>query len=86
MAIVDTKIRCILAQFLILIIFIMAKGKVRFFNETKGIGFITSSEDGSDIFVHISGLIDLIRDNDEVEYDIERGKKGPNAIKVRRVF
>lgn len=60
----------------------MEKGTVKFFNETKGFGFITNGNE--DIFVHVSGLVDEIRQDDEVTYDIERGKKGLNAVNVRR--
>jgi len=63
---------------------IMAKGTVKFFNETKGFGFITP-EKGSDIFVHVTGLLDDIRENDEVTFDVTEGKKGPNAINVQLV-
>ncbi len=58
------------------------QGTVKFFNESKGYGFITPSNSGKDIFVHSSGLIDQIRENDEVEYDEEMGKKGLNAVNV----
>jgi CspA family cold shock protein len=59
----------------------MKNGKVKFFNETKGFGFITD-ENGSDVFVHVSGLKDEIRENDEVTFDVQDGKKGLNAINV----
>ncbi len=59
------------------------QGKVKFFNEAKGFGFITPSNSGQDIFVHVSGLVDEIRENDSVEYDEERGKKGMNAVNVK---
>lgn len=59
------------------------EGTVKFFNETKGFGFIKPSDSSEDIFVHSSGLIDEIRENDRVEYDEERGKKGMNAVNVR---
>ena len=59
------------------------QGTVKFFNETKGFGFITPSNAGQDIFVHSSGLVDTIRENDKVEYEEERGKKGMNAVKVK---
>ncbi|MBL0082501.1 MAG: cold-shock protein [Saprospiraceae bacterium] len=53
----------------------MQEGKVKFFNPTKGFGFITPSNGGDDIFVHISGTIDEIRENDKVTYDVQNGKK-----------
>jgi len=59
------------------------QGTVKFFNETKGFGFIKPSNSQTDIFVHSSGLIDEIRENDLVEYDEERGKKGMNAVNVK---
>jgi CspA family cold shock protein len=59
-------------------------GKVKFFNDEKGFGFITPSTGGSEIFVHSSGLIDKIRENDSVSYDVEQGKKGPNAVNVKQ--
>ena len=59
------------------------QGTVKFFNETKGFGFIKPSNSNTDIFVHSSGLIDEIRENDQVEYDEERGKKGMNAVNVK---
>ena len=61
----------------------MQKGTVKFFNETKGFGFITPTSGGSEVFVHSSGLIDSIRENDSVEYEVEQGKKGPNAVNVK---
>lgn len=60
----------------------MKKGTVKFFNYSKGFGFIKPSEEGEDIFVHKSGLIDEIRENDEVQFEIKQGKKGPNAVNV----
>jgi len=59
----------------------MKKGKVKFFNDAKGFGFI-SGEDGQEVFVHASALKEDIRENDEVTYDTENGKKGLNAINV----
>jgi cold shock protein len=59
------------------------QGTVKFFNETKGFGFIKPSDSSPDIFVHASGLIDKIQDNDKVEYEVERGKKGLNAVRVK---
>jgi len=60
----------------------MQKGTVKFFNETKGFGFITPAEGGSEIFVHSSGLRDNIRENDSVQYEVEQGRKGLNAVNV----
>ena len=60
----------------------MQEGTVKFFNDSKGFGFITPSESGQDIFVHNSGLIDNINEGDKVKYDTERGQKGINAINV----
>ncbi len=61
----------------------MQQGTVKFFNETKGFGFITPSTGGQDIFVHVSGLIDEIRENSVVSYEVENGKKGLNAVNVQ---
>lgn len=60
----------------------MKTGTVKFFNTEKGFGFI-KEESGAEIFVHTSGLIDKIRENDLVEYEVEQGKKGLNAVRVR---
>lgn len=60
------------------------QGTVKFFNESKGFGFITPSNGGQDIFVHASGLqASEIRDKDNVSYDVENGKKGLNAVNVK---
>lgn len=59
----------------------MKKGKVKFFNNTKGFGFI-KEENGQEIFVHVTGLKDEIREDDEVVFEVEEGKKGLNAINV----
>ena len=61
----------------------MNKGTVKFFNETKGFGFITEEGSSAQHFVHISGLIDEIREGDTVEFELENGKKGLNAVQVR---
>lgn len=60
----------------------MKEGTVKFFNTEKGFGFIKPSDSMEDIFVHESGLIDRIRENDKVQFDVERGKKGMNAVRV----
>ena len=62
----------------------MDNGTVKFFNETKGFGFITPDDGGKDIFVHVSGLNDDIRDGDKVTYEVTEGQKGLNAINVTR--
>lgn len=61
----------------------MKKGTVKFFNEEKGFGFITEEGTSTEHFVHVTGLIDEIREGDEVEFDLKEGKKGLNAIDVR---
>lgn len=63
----------------------MKKGTVKFFNESKGFGFVTEEGSGTDYFVHISGLIDEIREGDVVEFDLKEGKKGMNAVEVKVV-
>lgn len=63
----------------------MQEGTVKFFNETKGFGFITPTNGGSEVFVHISGLIDQIAQGDQVSYEIQNGKKGPSAVNVKVV-
>jgi len=62
---------------------IMQQGTVKFFNESKGFGFISPNNGGTEIFVHSSGLIDNIRERDVVSYDVEQGRKGPNAVNVK---
>jgi len=62
----------------------MQSGTVKFFNETKGFGFITTDGSSQDIFVHVSGLVDEIRENDQVNFEVEEGRKGPNAVNVTR--
>ncbi|MDR2009821.1 MAG: cold shock domain-containing protein [Bacteroidales bacterium] len=62
----------------------MNTGTVKFFNKTKGFGFIKSNEDGKEYFVHVSGLVDQIDENDEVTFDLQEGRKGLNAVNVKR--
>ena len=61
----------------------MSTGTVKFFNETKGFGFIKEDESGKEYFVHVTGLSDKIRENDTVIFDIQEGKKGLNAVNVK---
>jgi len=63
----------------------MNRGTVKFFNETKGFGFITEEGSNQEHFVHVSGLIDEIRENDTVEFELQEGKKGLNAVNVKVV-
>ena len=60
----------------------MKNGVVKFYNETKGFGFI-KEDNGQEIFVHASGLQDNIRENDNVTFDVQEGKKGLNAVNVK---
>ncbi len=61
----------------------MKKGKVKFFNNSKGFGFICDNESGKDVFVHVSELRDDIREGDDVTFDVAEGKKGLNAVRVQ---
>jgi CspA family cold shock protein len=63
----------------------MSQGKVKFFNETKGFGFIQEEGTNEEHFVHVSGLIDEIREDDTVEFELTEGKRGLNAINVKLV-
>jgi CspA family cold shock protein len=59
------------------------QGTVKFFNGTKGFGFIIENESKEEFFVHISGLIDEINEGDAVEFELKEGKKGMNAVNVK---
>ena len=63
----------------------MTRGTVKFFNETKGFGFIKEEGSDKEHFVHISGLIDEIKEGDVVEFDLKEGRKGLNAVNVKVV-
>jgi len=73
------------ASYYIIIITTMNKGTVKFFNSTKGFGFIKEDESNEEHFVHVSGLIDEIKDGDAVEFELKEGKKGLNAVNVKVV-
>lgn len=60
------------------------QGTVKFYNESKGFGFI-KSENGEEIFVHITGLVDKINQDDQVEFEVTQGKKGLNAVNVKLI-
>ncbi|OFX61864.1 MAG: cold-shock protein [Bacteroidetes bacterium GWA2_30_7] len=61
----------------------MSKGTVKFFNTSKGFGFITPDEGGKDVFVHVNGLKDEITEGDKVSYEVETSPKGLNAVNVK---
>lgn len=61
----------------------MFKGTVKFFNETKGYGFILNASTGEEVFVHVTGLVDKITNGDQVTFDTKQGKKGLTAVEVR---
>ena len=63
----------------------MQKGTVKFFNESKGFGFIVENGSNTEHLVHVSGLIDDIREGDEVEFELTEGRKGLNAVNVALV-
>lgn len=63
----------------------MPTGSVKFFNESKGFGFIKPDDGGDDVFVHISATNEELRENDKVTYNVEQGKKGLNAVNVKRL-
>ena len=61
----------------------MNKGTVKFFNDSKGFGFIIEEGSKKEYFVHVSGLVDEIREGDAVEFELKEGKKGLNAVNVK---
>ena len=62
----------------------MPTGTVKFFNESKGFGFIKADDGSEDVFVHISATSEELRENDKVTYNVEQGKKGLTAVDVKR--
>lgn len=62
----------------------MSKGTVKFFNDSKGYGFVTEEETNKEYFVHVSGLIDEVKEGDEVEFELQEGRKGLNAVDVKK--
>ena len=61
----------------------MQNGTVKFFNESKGFGFIVDDDSKTEYFVHVSGLVDKINEGDAVEFELTEGKKGLNAVNVK---
>lgn len=60
-------------------------GKVNFYDSSKGFGFIIDTENNEKYFTHVSGIIDTITENDNVTFELEKGQRGMNAVKVRKV-
>ena len=65
--------------------YLMKSGTVKFFNDSKGYGFIKDNESENEYFTHVSGLVDEISENDEVTFELTEGKKGLNAVNVKKV-
>jgi CspA family cold shock protein len=63
----------------------MSEGTVKFFNESKGFGFIVPDNGDPEIFVHVSGLSNPVKEKDRVSFEVENGKKGINAVKVKKI-
>jgi len=63
----------------------MSNGTVKFFNESKGYGFIVDEETQNEIFVHVSGLTEQVQENDKVSYEMVEGRKGMNAVNVKKI-
>jgi CspA family cold shock protein len=61
----------------------MKEGTVKFFNESKGYGLITDNESGTEYFVHVSGLVDEVKEDDQVSFEVTQGRKGLNAVNVK---
>lgn len=63
----------------------MNEGTVKFFNSVKGFGFIKDNENAKEYFVHVTGCIDTINENDNVEFELKEGPRGPSAINVKLI-
>ena len=63
----------------------MNKGTVKFYNDSKGFGFIKDSDSSKEYYVHSTGLKDSIKENDQVSFELEEGRKGLNAVNVKLV-
>ncbi|MCK6616906.1 MAG: cold shock domain-containing protein [Cyclobacteriaceae bacterium] len=63
----------------------MKEGTVKFFNEAKGFGFVRETATNEEFFVHVSGLVDKVRENDAITFEVTQGRKGLNAVNVRLV-
>jgi CspA family cold shock protein len=61
----------------------MSTGKVKFFNQQKGFGFVVDDETQKEVFVHVTGLIDKIKDDDLVSFEVVEDRRGPKAINVK---
>jgi cold shock protein len=61
----------------------MKEGTVKFFNDSKGYGFITDNESGTEYFVHVSGIVDEVKEDDQVSFELSQGRKGLNAVNVK---
>ena len=64
----------------------MSNGTVKFFNQSKGFGFISEEDSNNEYFVHVSGLVDEVRDGDTVVFEVREGKKGLNAVNVKIAY
>ena len=78
-------IKCITFALLLISNYTMKEGKVKFFNESKGYGFIKDVESDEEYFVHVSGLIDKIKEDDDVTFELTEGRKGLNAVNVKLI-
>jgi CspA family cold shock protein len=63
----------------------MSNGTVKFFNESKGYGFIVDEDTQNEIFVHVSGLTEQVQENDRVSFELVEGRKGMNAVNVKKI-